>query len=39
MIGAAQSSLIPPDSMLKNLSDKSVQKRKQAGAELQREIE
>ena len=39
MIGAGQSSLIPPDSILKSLQDKSLEKRKQAASELQKEVE
>ncbi len=39
MIASAPSSLIPPDSFLKSLQDKSLEKRKQAAFELQKEIE
>ena len=39
MIASAPTSLIPPDSFLKSLQDKSLEKRKQAALELQREIE
>jgi hypothetical protein len=39
MIASAPSSLIPQDSFLKVLQDKSLEKRKQAAMDLQKEIE